>query len=396
MADDPQEVRCLKEVSASEILAKIEKGEPVEYDHVRITGDIDIGKLSLQLLNDGKFLIEPSIKIVSSVFDGTLNFSQSHFRNYIELSKNKFNGSAIFEGSIFSKNANFILSQFGRSAHFYLANFKGHVFFMEAQFSGLATFYNSTFKEDSIFTKSRFKEDVTFRESEFLKLADFSGSKFDEKAIFENSKFKGDAKFVTTMFGRFTNFRSCLFRKGLNLEGSFISTIFLQDAAFDKDSSVLLKYSEFSRLEIPWTLIRDKLEYDGSVYLALIKNYNNIEMFDDADECNYQYRTKRRMDLQGLKWFMDLIPWLFYGYGVRFYFPLVWIVLIYAISAMIYSNGCQIQFSDALDLSTRVLTKTTEFGDFTGICWLMSIFEQIAGWLLMSTFLVALAKKTLR
>lgn len=395
MEDEPQEVIGFEEVSANEILAKIEKGKPVDYNHARIIGDIDIGKLSLQL-NNGKFLIEPSVKIVSSVFDGTVNFSRGHFQNNIDLSKNKFNGSVIFEGSIFSKGVSFISSQFGGSAHFYLVNFNGHVMFMEAQFSGLATFYNSTFKEDSIFIKSRFREDVTFRESEFLKLADFSGSKFDEKAIFENSKFVGDAKFVVTRFGRFTNFRSGRFRKSLNLEGSFSSIILLQEAIFEKGSTILLKYSEFSRLEIPWKLIQDKLEYDGSVYLALIKNYNSIEMFDDADECNYQYRTIRRMDLQGLKWFADLIPWLFYGYGVRFYFPLVWLVLIYAISAMIYSNSCQIQFSDALDLSARVLTKTNEFGSFTGICWLMSVFEQIAGWLLMSTFLVALAKKTLR
>lgn len=386
----------MKEIPASEIFAKIEKGEPVEYDHVRITGDIDISRFNLPL-NDGKILIAPIIKIVSSIFDGTVNFSECYFQKYVDLSKTKFNGSAIFKGSIFSGGVNFILSQFGGSAHFYWTNFEGHVMFMEAQFSGLATFYNSTFKDDTLFIKSRFKEDATFEEAEFSKLADFSGSKFEEKAIFENSKFKGDAKFVGSRFGRFTNIRSCLFSKGLNLEGSFISTIFLQDAVFEKDSTVLLKYSEFSRLEIPWNLIRDKLEYDGSAYLALVKNYNNLEWYDDADECNYQYHTIRRKEhLQGKKWVIDLIPWLFYGYGVRFYYPLIWMLGVFIIFDIIYVLGGQAKFPGVFGLSTIILTTTTQVGNLTGPCWYVSIIERIAGWLLMSTFLVALAKKTLR
>jgi hypothetical protein len=35
----------LKEILASEILDKIQKGEPVEYDHVIVKGDLDLGKL---------------------------------------------------------------------------------------------------------------------------------------------------------------------------------------------------------------------------------------------------------------------------------------------------------------------------------------------------------------
>ncbi len=301
MADESQETRGLKEVLAGEILAKIEKGEPVKYDHIRIIGDLDIVSLNLPL-NNGKFLIDPIIEIVSSIFEGTVNFSLSKFQNYINLSKTKFTGSAIFCESIFSGGVNFIGSHFGVSAHFYGSYFGGHVGFMGAQFSGLATFYDSTFKEDAHFLKSRFEEDATFRESEFLKVADFSSSKFSEKAIFEGTKFKGDAKFIVTRFGGFTNFRSCSFGKSLNLEGSNIYTIFLQDAIFEKDSTVLLKHAEFSRLELPWKLIRNKLEHDGSTYLALFKNYNNLEWFDDADECNYQYRTiRRKKQLHGIK-----------------------------------------------------------------------------------------------
>ena len=38
---------ALTEISAREILDKIQKGEPVKYDHVRIIGDLDVSKLDL-------------------------------------------------------------------------------------------------------------------------------------------------------------------------------------------------------------------------------------------------------------------------------------------------------------------------------------------------------------
>lgn len=396
MADESQETKGLKEILAGEILAKIEKGKSVKYDHIRIIGDLDIASLNLPL-NNGKFLIDSIIEIVSSRFEGTVNFSRSNFQNYINLSKTKFIEPAIFHGSIFSGGVNFNGSQFDSSAHFYWSNFESDVMFMWAEFGELATFHNSIFKDDTNFIKSRFKEDVTFRESEFLKLVDFSGSKFDEKGIFADSKFKGDAKFVVTRFGRFTNFRSCLFSKVLNLDGSFISTIFLQDAIFEMGSKVSMKNSEFSRLEIPWKLIRDKFEYDGSSYLALMKNYNNLEWYDDADECNYQYRTIRRKEnLRGIQWFFDLIAWALYGYGVRFYHPLMLLVVIFFISALYYNWCGQAHLPGAFGLSAIILTTTTQVGELTGYCWYVSIIERIAGWLLMSTFLVVLAKKILR
>lgn len=336
MAGDFEKSGGLREIPAGEILAKIEKGEPIKYDHIRIIGDLDITKLNLAS-NDGKFLIASIIEIVSSIFGGTVNFSRSNFQNSINLSKTCFIGSAIFYESIFSGGFTFVGAHFCSSAHFYRSYFGGNVGFMGAQFSGLATFYNSTFKEDVHFLKSRFEEDAIFEKSEFLNVAEFISSKFCEKAIFKGASFKEDAEFITTRFEGFTNFESCSFGKSLNLEGSNIYVIFLRDTIFEKGSAVFLKYAEFSRLEIPWDIIWNRLEYDGSTYLALVKNYNSLEWFDDADECYYQYRTMRRNEqLQGLKWVIDFIPYLFYGYGVRFYYPLAWMLGILIISAIIH------------------------------------------------------------
>ena len=58
MAEEPKSEAELTEIPASEILDKIQKGEPVEYDHVRIIGDLDLSKLDL-LRN---MLLEPNTR----------------------------------------------------------------------------------------------------------------------------------------------------------------------------------------------------------------------------------------------------------------------------------------------------------------------------------------------
>ena len=49
MAEDSKNEALLREIPASEILDKIQKGEPAEYDHVRITGELDLSKLDLPM-----------------------------------------------------------------------------------------------------------------------------------------------------------------------------------------------------------------------------------------------------------------------------------------------------------------------------------------------------------
>jgi len=50
MAEDSVNEALLREIPASEILDKIQKGEPVEYDHIRIIGELDLWELEQQHL----------------------------------------------------------------------------------------------------------------------------------------------------------------------------------------------------------------------------------------------------------------------------------------------------------------------------------------------------------
>jgi len=73
MADESQETRGLKEVLAGEILAKIEKGETADYNHIIITGDLDIKTINLKKSNS-RPIITSQIIINNSQIRGKLNF----------------------------------------------------------------------------------------------------------------------------------------------------------------------------------------------------------------------------------------------------------------------------------------------------------------------------------
>ncbi len=68
------------------------------------------------------------------------------------------------------------------------------------------------------------------------------------------------------------------------------------DAKFNNipKSQISLKNPDLTHLFVRWESIRDHIRYDGpdddSAYLAIIRSYNNLGWFKDADQCYYEYR----------------------------------------------------------------------------------------------------------
>lgn len=363
----------LTEIPISEILAKIKKNEMI-VDAI-IKCDLNPIVLNLPKIDgNGKFFIASKIKLINCRIYGKVNFSDiifqeevsfanTQFNNYIGFNNSEFKDKAYFISTLFCKPAEFNGIKFNLGANFSHARFCGPAYFSGGvKFDGVADFSYSHFNKLAFFQKVKFNGDAAFNWAQFRKEAQFVFSDFKEKANFSESKFNEKTTFKDNII-----------------------------------HSLILENSDFKRLEIPWADIKDGLEYHGATYLSLVKNYNSLEWFDDADECYWQYRTKRREEhLTRSKWIIDFIPWLFYGYGVRFYYPLIVMAVILVVSAMFYVHNGQAQFPSALSLSAIILTTTTQMGNLTGPCWTLSIIERISGWLLMATFLVALAKKTLR
>lgn len=419
----------LTEIPASEILDKIEMGAPVEY-HDAIIKDV----LNIEVsdrprkhssrdefykeyfdLRDELNIVISIIKFENCTFEGIINFNNTIFEREVVFIKCKFNKYIHFKGCQFRRLTDFRGSRFNKFADFSYSEFSGALF-IKSIFSLGAHFMICRFNEAAYFNGSQFDQEVAFFRSYFGNFSQFIGSKFEKadfsesefgRIYFKDARFNRMATFSDSTLGGYASFEDSIFNEFIDFtRAKFVGLIDFSKSEFGKiadfrESSfsgrLVLKYSKFTNLELPWNVIKGKLSYDGSTYLALVKNYNSLELFEDADACYYQYRTLRRKEhLDKVQWAIDCIPWLFYGYGVRFYYPLIEMLGVLVISAVFYMHCGQAQFPGALGLSAIILTTTTQIDSLTGLCWDLSIIERISGWLLMATFLVALAKKTLR
>jgi hypothetical protein len=98
-----------------------------------------------------------------------------------------------------------------------------------------------------------------------------------------------------------------------------------------------------------------------------------------------------------------LIYYLFPGHGVRLIWPFSFGLFLLLLSAFIYHYAGQVgSIEEGVKISAKILVATTQVGNttkvasLTGFCEWWSIIERFLGWLVMTTSVVVLAKKTLR
>ena len=388
----------LTEIPASEILDKIQKGEDIELDGHNIRGDLDLSQLDLQEDEKDRRIVALSISMKNCGFYGELYFSYSNFRKTIDFSESHFEGDASFSGCHFEKDVDFLHS-----------NFKEYASFNESHFGGDASFSGCHFEKDVNFGGSHFEGDVYFLRSHFEGDGDFRRSHFEGDAYFLRSHFERDADFSRSQFDKMISFASTgkdrtICGKSLNLDNCKIYSMYI-DADFSDPSQrqISLRYPDLNHLFVRWESIKDHIQFDGSAYLALVKNFNNLELFNDADQCYYQYRTVRRKEhLEGIiPKLLDYVAWIAYGYGVRPGNPLILSLGLFLISIFIFASGFGLQkplgsIINATYLSVFVFTSSPKTDPLTGLYGVWGMIERIAGWLLMACFLVVLAKKTLR
>jgi hypothetical protein len=423
------------EILSSEILEKIEKCEPVEYDYAIINGDIDVTKLNHIKSND-TFRITSPIHITNSQINGEINFKEIILKESIDFHNTKFNGQvnfvgcsfndsdfgssdfkdsanfghskfnesasfdhtlfregadfaytafngdtsfwqsrfqeyADFRGSNFNKSTDFGASTFEKMAYFSKVNFKetadfkysdfngetvfryslinGPADFMLARFNRSADFRKNNFNSaahfdvtkffgDASFSGSEFKDNSNFRESTFKGFAGFRNSIFDGDASFSSSQFGGDAYFVGSKFYREAVFRNSLFIGS----ACFNESSFAESADFvgAKFLDVLnLSDAKFDIIDVYWPSINCLICNDGPTYLALIKNFRNLEQYGASDNIYYQYRLWRQGQTSWLEWskYLDILSWCTCGYGVRWHHTVLSAIFVVILFGIYYS-----------------------------------------------------------
>jgi uncharacterized protein YjbI with pentapeptide repeats len=405
------ESREITVVQATEIISKIERGEPANYDAVTIAGDLEIRKSNLP---DNRSITSP-IGITDSIFTGSVDlgdiilqesvsFKGSHFIRPARFIGTRFKGEAVFEDALFDDDSFFIGSEFDNLARFHFAVFNGSCNFLGARFKGKHDFHNTQFIKITIFRYAIFGNDANFRDATFVGPANF------RETIF------GDADFSGTTFMESGDFNLATFNKSAIFTG----------AKFDK--KLYFYDAKFEQLLISWDSINDALVCNGPAYLLLIKNFKDMQQFEDADNCYYKYRDEKRQtgpfDLSKL---IDYISWLSCGYGVRWQNPILSAILI-AILFGIYYESYNIvnvaanrfhrkkpndyykynfifNFKKSLSFSTMMLLSLPpewsrfgreEYTKFVVRHWFAGIVERLIGWGLMLLLIGVLTRLMVR
>lgn len=384
-------------IQAREILAKIKRGEDVEYDSVIVEGDLDIS---------GQKLIFSEIIITNSNFNGKVSLDNAHFHESVNFMGSEFNGNAYFEKSEFFENVQFSRTTFRGYAYFEKAKFHGEAYFGNAKFTNSnVNFIGVDFSRDAYFPRANFGVSATFTLSKFCGYADFQEVEFTEDVNFAGLVVVGDA-----------NFWGAKFKKELRFD-----------------------YSSFKILYITWDSIKDQLVYHGPAYLALVKNFKDIERFGDADDCYYQSRKesqalKKWHKEKQFNWskLHDWIGFVSCGYGVRLYPIFFWVLgsvlgftLLYKLlpesrggiaasgpstltmeamnnSTLLFTFGSgdgviSPSWGDCLYFSFTALTGGTPDGLHpVGLVKYAVMVESVLGYLFLALFVVVLARKIIR
>lgn len=348
-----------KIIPASDILAKIQNEEPIEYDNILIEDDLDLRQFSL------RSNITSPIKIIDSTFKGDVIFNGVHFDEKVDFSGSNFTKAADFYDAIFGDDVDFRTTKFNNGVHFNGDTFCGNSDFADATFCGHAYFSETIFNKDAYFYRATFEKrtnelsrEAYFTGAAFRGRAIFSRSTFREYARFDKATFSKDAYFNEAVFSNNADFSEATFREHkskleivlnrtnlnrtnsvryrlntdvdfrgttFNRESDFSETVFngnidCSDATFDGYSDfsgaslsgyVYLKGATFRDYLIGWNNIKNALLCDEATYLRIIKNFKDHGQFDEADDCQYLYR------LEYMDGPYDVLAWITCGFGVK-------------------------------------------------------------------------------
>ncbi len=302
-------------INASQVLAQIEMGKPVNFSDVIIQGNLDLSQLNLPAAK----VISSPIKVENSLIYGAVNFSDAILDEQTSFKRTKFFGPTSFSHTHFNKDVDFSETQFNKTASFKQAHFNASADYERAQFYEFADFSGACFRGGT----------VNFEGSEFKGLVYFWETLFDVESVnFGWCQFCGPVKLWRTQFSGSAIFQGSQFKDTVDLtRAQFDTDVDFIGAKFNKE--LYLIDVKFSKLQINWPSIKDKLVCNGPTYLTLIKNFKELEQFEDSDSCYYQYRNwKRDQREPGWSKFFDYLAWISCGYGIRWQHTIIFGALI--------------------------------------------------------------------
>jgi uncharacterized protein YjbI with pentapeptide repeats len=196
-------VDSLLMIKAEEILEKIEKGLPVEYENIIIYGDLDLHRLDIPLNKKKQKIIRSIIKIEYSLIKGDVFFDHSAFSGLVDFDGTTFTKAANFSDSVFQEDAGFSESKFEGEANFSRVQFVTEANFSRARFND-ADFGRAEFERNFNLANARIYtlrlSDAHFREMSRINLKDLNFNRIVVRwnSIRNNLPFNGSVYLTLT------------------------------------------------------------------------------------------------------------------------------------------------------------------------------------------------------
>jgi uncharacterized protein YjbI with pentapeptide repeats len=355
-----------------------------------------------------KKTIASELDFTNSIFEDAVTFSNVVFKENVKFDKAIFKNNVYFFGAVFCRGASFRNANFEKIASFQQAQFCCDAVFENVEFAKCALFDGDDDKETKFhranFNYAQFNNNAFFNKTQFVSQASFIETTFSKTISFNGAKFESEACFFGTKFNGSSFLNAKNYDGILDLRYSVIHSMDLSKAGFN--NRICFENSEIIKLKVPWKSIKGKIifmeekaPYDAS-YLALVKNYNNMGWFDDADSCYWIYRIERSKTLNMrdavVPKTLDIISFFLYGHGVKIFCPIISIAVIIILSALFFLSQNQTHdIWDAVDVSISNFFIYPDT-DLTGLCRNLSKIERIAGLFLVTILIVILGKKTIR
>ncbi|KAA5542853.1 pentapeptide repeat-containing protein [Adhaeribacter rhizoryzae] len=253
-------------IDAKEIIARINRGEAVNYKNARIEGNLDFTQLANKKLKK-ETDTEDQSKVYISTVVAPISFTNCTFSGHVLGYFNPDNFDLSNGGTV----RNLTRSWVGEAKNeVYNANFEKEVTFLNCTFEQSSNFKYSEFKEGVSFAGSRFGKEAVFKYTKFEKAADFNKAQFQNGAIFKYVKFPQQPNFSGAAFAGETDFKYAHFPEGVNFQKTqfkdfanfkytqFAEPLNLKGAAFKKEGD--FKYTQLNGRKVSSTYFLDKAE----------------------------------------------------------------------------------------------------------------------------------------
>ncbi|MFD2248513.1 pentapeptide repeat-containing protein [Pontibacter ruber] len=212
-------------VNASEIIAKINRGEAVSYKNAEIEGDLDLTKLQNRKLKKEVEDKNNSKEYISTV-TAPLSFVNCTFRGDVLAYYNPSEGVNMVKGmnevynTDFEKEVRFQNCTFEKKSAFKYSAFKQGANFAASRFSEEALFKYSKFSKAVDFSDATFRNDANFKYVDFPVMANFSGATFYDEANFKYAEFPEGVTFQKATFNDLANFKYAKLSNPVNMKGA--------------------------------------------------------------------------------------------------------------------------------------------------------------------------------